>query len=231
MLVVNKYNYKELSRDTKEDGSRTYVTPEGKKVPSVTTILSATKDMTHLIAWRKRMGEDRAKEIVKVSTTHGSKMHKLLENYILHDSAPTGNPFTVAMAKQIISKGLVKMDEVWGVEVPLYADGLYAGTTDLIGVHSGADAIVDFKNARSKRKPEWVEDYKIQLCAYGAAHDEMFGTKIRKGVIMLCTQNVEYQEFIVEGEEYNKYLDEWHARLEEYYEKYWNRLQVDEHNE
>jgi genome maintenance exonuclease 1 len=146
-------------------------------------------------------------------------MHKLLENYILHDTAPTGNPFTVAMAKQIITKGLVRMDEVWGVEVPLYADGLYAGTTDLIGVHTGSDAIVDFKNARSKRKPEWVEDYGIQTAAYAMAHNEMFGTSIKKGVVMLCTHDAEYQEFVFEGKDFEIATSKWLQRLEEYYAK------------
>jgi hypothetical protein len=219
MQIVNKYNYKELARDTKADGTRTYVTPEGIKVPSVTTVLSATKDMTHLHAWRKRMGEAKAAEIVKTSTTHGSKMHKLLENYILKGDAPTGNPFTVAMAKEIITKGLPKLDEVWGVEVPLYADGLYGGTTDLIGIHEGAPAIVDFKNARSWRKPEWVVDYGIQTAAYGMAHNEMFGTDIKKGVVMLCTQDVEYQEFIFEGKDFEEATAKWLQRLEEYYAK------------
>lgn len=219
MIITKKYNYEALNKDTRKDGSRTYLTPSNDKVPSVTTVLSATKDMTFLREWKKRVGEDKANEIVRRSINYGTGMHKLLENYILKGEEPKGNIFTVAMTKKIINNGLPKLDEIWGVEVSVYADRLYAGTTDLVGVHSGADSIVDFKNARTRRKPEWVEDYKLQLCAYGCAHDEMFGTKIRKGVIMLCTQDVEYQEFIIEGAEFLEYQDKWFRRLEEYYNK------------
>jgi len=124
------------------------------------------------------------------------------------------------MTKQIITKGLSKVDEVWGVEVPLYAEGLYAGTTDLCGRHSGADAIMDFKNSRSFRKEEWISDYKLQVVAYGLAHNEMYNTKIRKGVIMLAAQTGQYQEWIVEGNDFDKAADEWAKRLEEYYAKH-----------
>lgn len=219
-LLLEKYDYDKLKKDTKADGSRTYITPNGARVPSVTTILSKTKDMTFLNEWKKRVGEKKAQEIVQRSVSHGTSMHKNLENYILEGTEPTGNPFTVAMTKRVINHGLVNLDEVWGVEVPLYADSLYAGTSDLIGVHKGTDAIVDFKNARTKRKPEWVEDYSLQLAAYAMAHDEMFGTKIRKGVIMLCTHDAEYQEFVFEGEDFDKATSGWLKRLEEYYAKY-----------
>jgi genome maintenance exonuclease 1 len=219
-LLLEKYDYNQLKRDTKADGSRTYLTPGGDRVPSVTTILSKTKDMTFLNEWKKRVGPAKAQEIVQRSVNHGTNMHKNLENYILEGTQPTGNPFTVAMTKKVINHGLVNLNEVWGVEVPLYADSLYAGTTDLVGVHNGADSIVDFKNARTKRKPEWVEDYSFQLAAYGLAHNEMFGTNIRKGVIMLCTHDAEYQEFVFEGVDFDKAVEGWTKRLTDYYEKY-----------
>jgi genome maintenance exonuclease 1 len=219
-LLLEKYDYNQLKRDTKQDGSRTYITPDGHRVPSVTTILSKTKDMTYLNAWKKRVGEKKAQEIVQRSVNHGSSMHKNLENYILEGTQPTGNPFTVAMTKKVINHGLVNLNEVWGVEVPLYADSLYAGTTDLVGTHNGVESIVDFKNARTKRKPEWVEDYSFQLAAYALAHNEMFGTDIKKGVIMLCTHDAEYQEFVFEGADFEKARDGWLKRLNDYYEKY-----------
>lgn len=220
MHVTEKFNYKILKRETAESGSRVYLTPGGNKVPSVTTVLSKTKDMSFLVEWKKRIGEDRAKEIVTRSINYGNAVHKNLEDYILEEKAPSGNVFVKHMTNQIIKKGLVNIDEVWGVEVALFAEGLYAGTTDLCGRHCNDDAIIDFKNSRSFRKEEWVEDYKLQVCAYGMAHDSMFGTKIRKGVIMLATQNGHYQEWIVEGKDYNKYCDMWAKRLEEYYNKY-----------
>ena len=219
MKLNPKYDYKPITAETKKSGSRTYLTPSGG-VPSVTTILSKTKDMTFLKEWKKRVGEKEADKIVKRSINHGNIVHKNLENYILEGTEPVGDLFSKLMTKKIIDNGLSKVDEIWGCEVSLFAEGLYAGTTDLVGVHTGDEAIMDFKNARSFRKPEWVTDYGLQTVAYAIAHNEMFDTNIRKGVIMLATQNGHYQEFVFEGEEFDRCCEEWAKRVETYYAKY-----------
>lgn len=220
MQFIQRFDYRPISRTTKEDGSRTYDLPGGTSVPSVTTILSKTKDMTFLKEWKERIGHEQAAKIVKRSTTLGTGMHKLLENYITKSEPPKGNIFEVSMAKKIISKGLCNVSEVWGVEVAVYAKGLYAGTTDTVGVHKDEPSIIDFKNSRSLRKSEWIEDYSYQLAAYILAHNEMFNTDIKKGVVMLATQDGNYQEFVFEGVEFDKAVDGWAKRLEQYYKKY-----------
>ena len=121
------------------------------------------------------------------------------------------------MAQTIIHEGLSKCNEYWGVEVPLYFPKIYAGTTDLCGVHDGSDAIMDHKQSNKLKKREWIDDYFVQLAAYANAHNEVHSTKIRKGVIFMCTQDNIYQEFIVEGTEFDKYADLWWRRVEKYY--------------
>jgi len=74
---IQKYPYGELSRVTKNH-KRHYETPDGRQVPSVTTVLSATKDMTHLHAWRKRIGEEKAQQITTESANIGTVMHRSL---------------------------------------------------------------------------------------------------------------------------------------------------------
>ena len=214
------YEYAPLSADTKKTGARTYLTPGGIAVPSVTTVLNKTKDMSFLVEWKKRVGVAEADKIVKRSLKLGTGMHKILEDYVLEGKEPKGDIFSVAMAKKIINQGLSNVDEIWGCEVSLFAEGLYAGTTDCVGVHKGDPAIIDFKNSRSFRKPEWIVDYSYQTVAYALAHNEMFGTDIKKGVIMLATQQGHYQEFIYEGEDFDKAVVGWGERLEEYYAKY-----------
>ncbi len=220
MYVVDKYDYAKLKRETAESGSRVYLTPGGVRVPSVTTVLSKTKDMSFLKEWRKNIGEERAIEIVQRSVKYGNIVHKNLENYILEGKEPAGNVFAKHMTKQIITKGLSKVSEIWGCEVMLFAEGIYAGTTDACGLHENDEAIIDFKNARSLRKEEWVQDYKLQVAAYALAHNEMMGTNIRKGVVMLATQDGHYQEWIIEGDEFDQACEDWANRLEEYYKKY-----------
>ena len=124
------------------------------------------------------------------------------------------------MADSIIQQGLSNCNEFWGTEVPLYFPSVYAGTTDLCGIHSGSEAIMDHKQTNKPKKREWIEDYFIQLCAYAVAHNEVHGTKIRKGVIFMCDPNAVYQEFVLEGGEFDKYENIWFKRLEQFYSQF-----------
>lgn len=218
-IVLNeKFDYKELSRVTKNK-KRHYATPDGRQVPSVTTVLSSTKDMTHLIEWRKRIGEAKAQQITTESANIGTVMHRSLEKHVKgEDRTPGSNLIQQKahkMANVIIENGLSDVTEVWGSEISLYYPELYAGTTDLVGVYKGAPAIMDFKQARRLKKKEWVEDYFLQLVAYAEAHNKMYGTDIKTGRIFICTQNNEYQTF--EIDDYDKWTGKWYSKLEQYY--------------
>jgi genome maintenance exonuclease 1 len=216
-----------MKRETTTEG-RKYVAPDGNKLPSVTTILDATKTLEAkkaLIDWRRRVGEQKAKEITAEAAGRGTRMHKWLENYVLtgETGEPGSNPYSKQshqMAHTIISQGLSNCPEFWGTEVSLYFPKVYAGTTDLVGLHSGDEAILDFKQTNKPKKREWIEDYFLQLTAYANAHNEVYGTKIRKGVILMCSADNQYQEFIVEGNEFDHWSDRWWKRVEEYYTKF-----------
>jgi len=227
MYNPNKYNYQPMERVT-IDGKRRYATPDGEKLPSVTTVLDATKSEESKQAlnnWRKRVGTAQAQAITTEAAGRGTRMHKYIEDYIKNGvlSDPGSNPYSIQahkMAQQIVNNGLVKCNEYWGTEVPLYFPKVYAGTTDLCGVHDGSDCIMDHKQSNKFKKREWIDDYFVQLAAYANAHNEVHGTKIRKGVIFMCTADVVYQEFIIEGNEFDKYSDMWFNRLEQYYSQF-----------
>jgi genome maintenance exonuclease 1 len=132
------------------------------------------------------------------------------------------------MADSVIKQGLVNCTEYWGVEVPLYFPKIYAGTTDCVGKHLTDESIIDFKQTNRAKKREWIDDYFLQLCAYAEAHNELHGTRINKGVIMMCIKpDLDpdglmvgvpiYQEFILEGSDYDKFRDLWWRRVEQYY--------------
>jgi hypothetical protein len=226
MYNPNKYNYVPLSR-VEVDGKRRYATPDGEKLPSVTTILDATKSEESkkaLQEWRNRVGHKKAQEITTEAAGRGTRMHKWLENYIKTGSTgdPGSNPYSIQshkMAHSIIYQGLDKCNEFWGTEVPLYFPKIYAGTTDLCGIHDGNEAIMDFKQTNKPKKKEWIEDYFVQLLFYGTAHNEVHGTKIRKGVILMCSADYIYQEFIVEGSDWDFYETKMWKRLEDYYNR------------
>jgi len=221
MQLVEKYPYQQIRQETLPTGVRHYVTPTGAKVPSVTTILSATADKTFLKEWRKRVGEKEAATILKRSVNYGTAMHNNLENYIRDGTEPTGNIFVRAMTKKIIKEGVEpNISEVWGLESPLYADGLYAGTADLLGLWDDKPATMDFKNSRKMKRREWLGDYSLQLVAYSLAHNEMFGTNIRTGVIMMASHDGQYNHFVFEGDEFDELAEQWGNRVTEYYQKF-----------
>jgi len=194
------------------------------KLPSVTTILSATQSeekKASLEAWRQRMGTENATRIVDQAATRGTAMHTIIEKFLLGqgylDLTEVGQN-AQTMAQQIIEKGLKnRLQEFWGLEVTLYYPELYAGATDVVGVYDGSESIVDFKQSNKPKKKEWIEDYKLQLAAYALAHNEVYGTNIMKGVNLICTKDNYFQEFIFEGEEFKQAKYEWLRRVDEYY--------------
>jgi len=218
------YTYKKLDRQDGGGQGRVYVDDIGNKIPSVTTILSKTKDMTHLIAWKKRIGEDKAKQITEESAGLGTTMHAHLEAYVLGEQRPGGNNYGRLMAQRmadtVITEGLIDVDEVWGVESHLYYENLWAGTTDLVGMYMGRPAIMDFKTTIKPKKREWVEDYRLQLAAYAMAHNNIHGTNIDTTVVFMVSRECEFQKFVWTGHEFEESTVLWSQKVADYYERF-----------
>lgn len=222
MITINPpVTYHRLER-LDGPGGRKYLNPNGgEKLPSVTEILSKTGDKTALIEWRKRVGDAEANRISKESTGLGTLVHKHVENFILGEERPAGTNEVRVMAKaladSIIGQGLIEVDEIWAMEQPLYYPGLYAGTADLIGVFRSQAAIMDHKTSRLIKKEEWVQDYFMQLAAYGLAHNEVYGTDIKSGAIFMAARDGGYKTFVLEGNKWQEVCDAWTRRVEEFY--------------
>lgn len=219
---VTKFQYKNCVQvNDPITKKRVYQTPDGETLPSVTTILSATKDMTAINEWKKRIGEDKANQIVKEASGVGTAMHNNLERFIAGlQRQPGNNPVHVqanAMANIIIENGLSKINEVWAMEQSLYFPGLYSGTTDLVGVYNGNPAVCDYKQTNKPKKEQWVDDYKIQLVAYILAHNEVYGTDIREGHVFMCSRDLQYQQFDLWPNEFEHWQEQWLKKVEEYY--------------
>ena len=216
---LNKYSYAQGTRYS-ELGSRNYDIA-GYRLPSVTTILSKTKDNTFLRDWIKKKGKEEAEKIKQASATRGTSMHKYLENYVLgkgyEDLTDLGQE-TKRMAEKVIEVGLAPVSEYFGSEVTLYYPGLYAGSTDLVGIHNGRETVIDFKQANRPKREEWIGDYKLQAGAYAMAHDHVHGSNIEQCVIMVCTPDLYYQEFKIDGTELRKAKHDFLRRLDRYHE-------------
>ena len=223
--------YPEMESHTADDGSRVYYTPSGS-APSVTTILS-TLPHPGLDEWRERVGEEEAARVSKEATDIGSAMHDMLEAYVrdvpwegeLTPEAKTAKKMFAAVRMM----GLRNLSEVWGIEVPLHYENLYAGRTDLVGVYNKHLSIIDYKTAKYFKKAEWIEDYKLQTAAYAVAHDWMFPThEITQAVLLLGTRpsgapyNVppKCQIVVIDAEELEAWKDRWvYDVLDGYYAK------------
>jgi genome maintenance exonuclease 1 len=214
MKLLKKYPYKHYNRFSDEKGRKYLV--DNIKVPSVTTILSRTKDMTQLNDWRRRVGNAEADKIMNQASTVGTEMHKVLEyslngqgyfNMMDEGTKPR------MMAKTILEN--IKLDEIWGNEVSLEYKNMFAGTCDLTAIAYGKPSIVDWKQSNRPKKEEWVDDYKHQLGAYYLAHTLNYGP-IEQGVIAICTRDLQYQEFRLSEADLQEYADKFLERVEKF---------------
>ena len=225
MLNKTMYEYPTLERVDLEIG-RHYLDSNKKPVPSVTTVLSGTSKSTDaLIQWRNRVGNEEAERIIKQSTDIGTAVHEAIENYL---NGAYWNNFDETNDQQLAQKistkfindGLKGITEIWGLEVGLLLDNLYAGTADCVGMYENIPTLIDFKTAKKIKKREWIEDYFLQGCAYANAHNVMFGTDIEQVVILMVDRNAIFQEFIVRPTEFNYLTKKWKNRLIEFDKKY-----------
>ena len=213
MKLNRKYPYKHYNRFSDTTGRKYLV--DNIKVPSVTTILSATKDKRFLDHWRRRGGEQEADRIMRQASTVGTEMHQVLEYYLTgqgyYNAAEEGTKPRM-MAKTILDN--IVLDEVWGNEISLQYKNQFAGTCDLTAVAYGKPSIVDRKQSNRPKKEEWVEDYKLQLGAYYLAHTANYGP-IEQGVISICTRDLQYQEFRLSEADLKEYSEKFLERLSE----------------
>ena len=228
MKLVNKYAYPSSTRASIE-GLRHYSIAgdiQGQRLPSVTTVIGQTQSkdkQASLQRWRDRVGHTEAAKITSEAATRGTSMHLYLEKYCLGegylDLTDVGN-VAKHMAEKIVDNGIDnRLTEIYGNEATLYYPHLYAGSVDLVGQLDGSIAIIDFKQTNKPKQREWIGDYFLQMAAYGMAHDAVYGTSIEKGVIMMCSKDLYYQEFVIEGEEYRAAKHDFLRRLDQFYKE------------
>jgi genome maintenance exonuclease 1 len=155
MKINKQFNYPKSMRSV-INGGRHYDI-DGDKLPSVTTILSATQSdekRQSLADWKARMGDKAADEVRDTAAARGTAMHTYLEHYLdgtgYKDLTTLGKQAEV-MANKIIESGLGDLEELWGLETTLYYPDLYAGATDVVGIYAGQPAIIDFKQSNKPK--------------------------------------------------------------------------------
>jgi genome maintenance exonuclease 1 len=224
-MLSNQFNYTSISR-AQIAGQRIYNCPGGFNLPSVTTILEKTKsieDRNSLEQWKKRVGAEKAEKIKNEAACRGTRQGKFLENYInTGNMGPIGShpisKLAHTMASTIIENGLDRCELFFGTEIGLWYNPYYAGSTDCIAQMNGEIIIVDFKQINAIRDEKYLNNYKCQLVAYAVSHNFLYGTNIRRGIDMMCTPDLQYQESEIAGAEFDKYEILWWERVIKYYD-------------
>ena len=224
-MITNKFDYPELKR-VNNDLGRFYIDSNNNHVPSVTTILNNISDKKVSIdQWRMRVGDDEADRVMKEATDIGSMVHLSLENYLNksdHNIFTNDSIGTMAkgMSQKLIDDALNSVSEVYGLEVHLVLNDLYAGTADCIGVIDGEETIIDFKTSKRIKKKEWIDDYFLQGCAYANAHNVMFNTNIKQVAILMVDRDLIYKKFLIKDNEFNYFTKLWKQKLLAFHNKF-----------
>jgi genome maintenance exonuclease 1 len=201
---------------------RFYETPEGKFYPSITTVLGGTMSKekeASLKSWQNSLGMTKAMQVTQDAADHGTAVHLMIERFLKGEQIDQGEKFDSkrVSAFNALKTALKKIDEVWCQEAALYSDIIeVAGRCDCVGVYKGVPSIIDFKTSMSIKNNERVEDYRLQLCAYAIMHNEMFGTEITNGVIIMSSDGGFPQVFNVDLLEY---VDKLMVRVDQFYQK------------
>lgn len=219
--------YPELESHTSDDGDRIYLTPTGW-APSVTTIIS-TLPHPGLDKWRNRVGEEEAERVSEEARNIGTHVHDMLECYVRSVDYELKNTPEEKLAKNMFTAvkmmGLRNLQEVWGIEVSLFYENLFAGRTDLVGVYEEKPSIIDYKTGRYFKRNEWIEDYKLQVASYAICHDYLFPEEeIEQCVLLIGTRaNPDYkvlpncQRVVIGKDELQYWKERWIRVLEDYY--------------
>ena len=182
-------------------GKRFYVTPEGKKYPSITTVLSG-RSKEGINKWRKSVGNDVANNIMRTAAKRGTAVHQLVEDYLNNKELSNQEVLPLALFTMLKSE-LDDINNIVLQEGGLYSDkwGI-AGRVDCIAEYKGKLSVIDFKTSIREKKEEWVENYFIQGSAYCEMYEERFNQEINQVVILIAAEDGAVQTFIKDKKDY-----------------------------
>ena len=183
------------------NGKRFYVTPEGKKYPSITTVLSG-RNKEGIVKWRESVGNDVANQIMRSAAKRGTAVHTLVEDYLNNQELSKQDVLPVALFT-LLKPELDNINNIRIQEGGLYSDEYgVAGRVDCIAEYKGKLSVIDFKTSTKEKKEEWVENYFIQGSAYCQMYEERYSQPIEQVVILIVTEDGAVQTFTKEKKDY-----------------------------
>lgn len=168
---------------------RFYVTPNGDKYPSITTLLSAA-EKPWLAEWRNSLGEKKANKEMKRAADRGTAVHLMIERYLNNEDNPTEGQRNEHISEfNSVRLKLKKINNILLQEAALYSDTLkVAGRVDCIAEYDGILSVIDFKTSTNDKNESMIQDYFLQTTAYSIMLEEMYGIQANQVVIIMSTE-------------------------------------------
>jgi len=213
--VENTVQIPEPKVEQSATGKRFYITPEGNKYPSITTVLGQ-KEKPYLKEWRNMLGDKKAKKETERCAARGTAVHELIEHYINNEQDFTrGYKPEYVQGFNQLKPYLNHINNIRCQEVALWSDQLgVAGRVDCIGEYDGVLSIIDFKTSNNNKSRENIEDYFLQCTAYAIMWHELTGEPIEDITILMTVERGLVP--LVFKEKINKYVKPLLLRIKEY---------------
>ena len=217
-IHTDHVNIPEAKDTTLSSGKRFYVTPEGNKYPSITTILGA-KEKPWLKEWQSMLGTDKAAKETKRCADRGTAIHEMAERYLNNEDYPAmtkGYDVKHIAGFNQLRTRLNHVDEIRGQELALFSDDLkVAGRVDCVGKYDGVLSIIDFKTSNNNKDRGMIEDYFLQCTAYALMWYELTGERIDNAVILMSVEKGMVP--LIFQEDINKYVEPLVERVVQYH--------------
>jgi genome maintenance exonuclease 1 len=193
----------DLQSQTFPDGKRYYVTPNGTKLPSVTTVVGAMKKQ-FILEWRSRVGEVEANRVSRAASGRGNRVHNLAERYLKNETIDWRKEMPDAAAMfHSIAKEFKHINNIHYLEQALWSERIgLAGRVDLIAEWKGRLSVIDFKTSSKIKKEEDIQDYFAQCVAYASMYEEQVGVPIDQIVILMGVEGSDTLIFVKETGDY-----------------------------
>lgn len=203
---MKKYKQYPIERVTTSEGRRYKIPDTDELYESVTTALSKNPEkIKSLQEWRNRVGEEEANRISRLSSSRGTQVHKMAEDYLngVRNYTKGHMPSNIEMFESIRPYIDRNVASVYLQEAFLFSHKYkLAGQVDCIADCDGFRCVIDFKTSSKPKKKEWIEDYFLQCAAYSFMFEEMYGDVIHYNIVLIAVEGNQSQFFLTIPHDY-----------------------------
>ncbi|MCL6436869.1 MAG: exonuclease [Leptolyngbyaceae cyanobacterium HOT.MB2.61] len=214
------------AKSVRQNGRQYYVDDRGYRLPSVSTILNATRSPEQreaLARWQQRVGMEEATRITTAASRRGTGTHKQVERYLQGEVVVC--PDNIRPYWESIKPVLQAVGDVRLVEGTVFHYDLgYAGQVDCVASYQGTPCLCEWKTSdRPKQSIDHLNDYPLQLVAYWGAVNHCYrdhDVNLEHAILAIAIPNMPAEVFWFDPETISYYWPQWQERVA----IFWRRL-------